>query len=87
MAATLPTLILGVMLAVLIARTPKDNPLFSGVTKVLMILPAVLWLVMVVFLALFAAWQLPYMLGESIGILLILSIFAGIGFWIRKSRA
>lgn len=81
------TLLLGILLVIVIARAPKDRPLFSGVTKVLMILLAVLWMVIVGFFALFAAWQLPYILGQAIGTLLILSIFAGIGFWIKKSRA
>jgi hypothetical protein len=81
------TVLLGILLLIVIARTPKDKALFSGLTKVLMILLGIVWLAIVGFFALFAAWQLPYMLGQAIGTILILLIFAGIGFWIRRSRA
>ena len=77
-------LILGILLLILIARTPKDKPLFSGITKVMMIILGVLWLLIVTFFAVFAWWQLPYMLGQAIGTLLILAIFAGIGMGIRR---
>jgi hypothetical protein len=80
------TLILGILLLILIARTPKTKPLFSGATKVVMILLGILWMLIIAFFARFAAWQLPYMLGQAIGTLLILAIFAAIGLAIRRKR-
>ena len=75
---------LGVLLAMLIVRTPKGEPLFSAVTKVLLILLGVLWMAIVLFFALFATWQLPYMLGQYIATLLIVAFIALIGFWFRN---
>ena len=82
-----PVLLLGILLLILIARTPKGKPFFSRITKLLIVLLGILCLVILGFFAMFAAWQIPYMIGQTIGALLILAIFVGIGFWIRQSRA
>jgi hypothetical protein len=81
------TLILAILLLIVVARTPKSKPLFSGTTKIVVILLGILWLLIVGFFALFAAWQLPYLLGQATGTLLILAICGAIGLAIRSKRA
>jgi hypothetical protein len=83
----LATDILVVLLLILFAIRPKTRLLLGAAKMSVMMVPGALWLFIAGGVGLLAAWRLPHIPGQVVAALLISAIFAGIGLWIRRSRA
>ncbi len=79
-------LILGLLLLWLIAKRPRSRPLLGRTAKVIILILGILYLGLIVFLILTMPVAAPRMIGQTVGAILILLVFAAIGNVVRKTR-
>jgi hypothetical protein len=79
-------LILGLLILWLTASRPPNRPLLGRVAKILILTLGILYLGLVVFLVLTWPLIVPRLIGQTVGAILILLIFAAVGNIIRKRK-
>jgi hypothetical protein len=78
-------LILGLLILWLTARRPLNRPLLSRATRISILVLGVLYLGLIVFLILTWPLIVPRLIGQTVGAILILFVFAAVGGIIRKT--
>jgi hypothetical protein len=79
-------LILGIVLLIAILNSTPGRPLFSKTLKVIVGVLFLIFGAYVVFIAMHVPMAASYLLGQTIGCILIVGFFVAVGMSIRKRR-
>ncbi len=79
-------LVLGILFLVIIVRESPGKPLFSTTLKVIALVLFILFGAYVVFTSMYTPMDVPYLVGQALGCVLLMGIFVGIAVAIKKRR-
>ena len=79
-------IVLGILFLGVILREPPGKPLFSVTLKVIALVLFVLFGAYVVFTSMYTPMDVPYIVGQALGCVLLIGVFVGIAVAIKKRR-
>ncbi len=80
------TIVLGILFLVVILRESPGKPLFSITLTIIALVLFILFGAYVVFTSMYTPMDVPYLVGQGLGCVLLMGIFVGIAVAIKKRR-